>query len=142
MVKDNYFLYRQIANTKKSNNKPKVGSTGNWIEHLVRTSKSTDQKSTYLKDSLAGNIAAQIIGRVISAAGKVARIRTKVTPHILRHSFATHLLESGVDSRYIQLLLGHSSSKTTDVKIKIAIEGNKDTFGNKRKELDKYKLKL
>lgn len=73
------------------------------------------------------------VSKIFRSACDLAGIKKKASPHTLRHSFATHMLEGGTDLRYIQELLGHSSSKTTEIYTHITRKG----IENLRSPLDK-----
>lgn len=75
-------------------------------------------------------LTARYVQKMIKKYGEKAGIEKKITPHILRHSFATHLLKNGVDIRVIQQLLGHSSLSTTQIYTSVDMETIKTLYDN------------
>ncbi|MEV7621138.1 site-specific tyrosine recombinase XerD [Microbacterium sp. NPDC089321] len=65
---------------------------------------------------------------VIRAAAEQAQITSEVSPHTLRHSFATHLLQGGADVRVVQELLGHASVATTQIYTHVSVDALRDVY--------------
>lgn len=101
---------------------------------LLREYFKKDNPKIYLfEGQTGGQYTTRSIQLIMKDAVKKAGIKKKASVHTLRHSFATHLLESGTDLRYIQSLLGHESSKTTEIYTHITTKG----FDQIKSPLDK-----
>ena len=97
-----------------------------WISDLKRDLKRKKIASEYIFSKKNGKpLSVDTIQRTIRICAKKAEIPKKVTPHSLRHSFATHLLDNGENIRKIQELLGHSNLNTTQIYTRVSVEGLK-----------------
>jgi len=85
------------------------------LESLRAYYKLYRPKEWLFEGQTGGQYTVESVRQVFRACLEKAGITSKATPHTLRHSFATHLLEQGTDLRYIQTLLGHRNSKTTEI---------------------------
>ncbi len=94
-----------------------------WVKDLKKCLKRKKIKSEYVFSKKNGkSVSVDTIQRIIRESAKKADIRKHVTPHAMRHSFATHLLESGENIRKIQELLGHSNLSTTQIYTQVSTE--------------------
>lgn len=94
-------------------------------ESVVKSFKQIPKVSEYIFPGRNGALTTKNIQKLVKLAASHAGINKKVTPHTLRHSFATHLLENGTDIRVIQELLGHSNLQTTQIYTHVSSEQKK-----------------
>ncbi|WP_199176900.1 tyrosine-type recombinase/integrase [Aquimarina sp. MAR_2010_214] len=113
-----------IKNAK--NNKDRYSLLSETVLKELRVYYKEWKPQEYLFEGLKGTkYSGSSVKEIVVKAAEKSKINRRVTPHMLRHSFATHLLENGTDLRYIQTLLGHGSTKTTEIYTQVAINNFK-----------------
>ena len=116
---------------RKDNNKALFvahSSIGNTIEKEIESQGFKTKKTKQTTSNPTPGLTPRSIQRIIKKYCRVAGIVKKVTPHTLRHSFATDLLQNGADIRSVQTLLGHASITTTQIYTHITNQGLRDIY--------------
>jgi integrase/recombinase XerD len=86
-----------------------------WIAGPRRALPGAGRSPCAFRGARGARLARAEAWRIVQRAARVAGIARSVSPHVLRHSYATHLVEGGADLRSVQELLGHASIQTTEV---------------------------
>jgi integrase/recombinase XerD len=92
---------------------------------LVKKGKGTP---ALFLNQRGSRLSRQSAWQIISDCADAANISSEVSPHTLRHSFATHLLEGGADVRVVQELLGHSSVATTQIYTLVTVDALREVY--------------
>jgi len=102
-------------------------------DYLVRirpglAAKNSHSESALFLNNRGGRLTRQSAWNIVLDSAKAAGISEKVSPHVFRHSYATHLLDGGADIRVVQELLGHASVTTTQIYTLITIDKVRESY--------------
>lgn len=90
-----------------------------YLQHarpeLLRKRRQAPGNPCLFINRVGGNLSRVGVWKILAGYGKALGLKPRLTPHMLRHSFATHLLEGGADLRSVQLMLGHADISTTQI---------------------------
>ncbi len=100
-------------------------------EYINLFANQLKENEYFLINRLGNQISEQSVRLMIKKYQKESGVQKHITPHMFRHSFATLLLEEGVDIRYIQHMLGHSSISTTQIYTQVNLKQQKKILNNK-----------
>lgn len=136
LTKMNIDLDNKIVRCYGKGNKERIVPIGD-IACKYLSIYITEYRDTFLKGYLCDKIFLNNHGKKMTRQGfyKILKniaskqgIETEITPHVLRHSFATHLLNNGADLKSIQLMLGHESISTTGIYTNVSVEKIKENY--------------
>ena len=123
-------LARGVARVHGKGRKERLAPLGSFAVEALRDYLADPERPRPQRDAAhavflnrrGGRLTPRSLGRLVDAAGLAAGLKRRATPHTLRHSFATHLLDRGADLRSVQELLGHAHLVTTQIYTHVSIE--------------------
>jgi len=105
-----------------------LNALGEYLSDPARPRPAREAVNAVFLNNRGGRLSTRSLGRIVDKHALAAGIHRRATPHTLRHSFATHLLDRGADLRAVQELLGHAHLVTTQIYTHVSVERLREVY--------------